>query len=320
MVSQPELTVSKNRNGYKSPFEQWDEISWIRTKPIREGIISGLPFSPDLVPLASHPEIAKDRNSWMKALAYQLLGHLRFTNILELSHVNPVTAGLAEGRAPFRITYQQQSDALRIYCDEGGHALFTEHLAKQVRETYGIDQSMIGRPRFEIELEKILEDNKTQLSPDLIKLFFVAISETLITKVLHSLPHDPDVDPLVRKVIGDHAADEGRHNIYYRTLFPIIWDSLPCYHQEEVGKILPKLLCAFVGPDLEFEYRVLRQLGYNSEDSRGMLEEIHPMSKTCESARKAAAPSLKMFDEAGVFQIAVVEQTFADHSYLVEKN
>jgi len=317
MYLQAELTTSKNKNGYQSPFEKWDEISWIRTRPIREGIITGLPFSPDLVPLANHPEIAKNRDSWMKALAYQLLGHLKFTNILELSHVNPVTAGLAEGRAPFKITYQQQSDALRIYCDEGGHALFTEHLAKQVKETYGLYQSMIGRPKFEIELEKILEENKTQLSPDLIKLFFVAISETLITKVLHNLPHDPEVDPLVRKVIGDHAADEGRHHIYYRTLFPIIWDSLPCYHQEEVGKILPKLLSAFLSPDLEFEYRVLRQLGYNLEGARRVLEEIHPPSKVGESVRKAAIPSLKMFDEAGVFRIAAVEQTFADHQYLV---
>lgn len=39
---------------YRSPFTRWDESSWIRSKPIRKNSISGLPFSPELVPLASH--------------------------------------------------------------------------------------------------------------------------------------------------------------------------------------------------------------------------------------------------------------------------
>lgn len=59
------LTATKNfgiseavNKVYRSPFKRWDEVSWIRSKPVRQDSISGLPFSPELVPLASHQAIA----------------------------------------------------------------------------------------------------------------------------------------------------------------------------------------------------------------------------------------------------------------------
>jgi hypothetical protein len=300
---------------YQSPFETWDEKSWIRSRSLRDGEITGLPFSPNLMPLASYPAISQDSERWKTLLAYKLLGYLKFTTLLELNYVNPVTAAISAGRAPFQVTVQQRRDALRIYCDEAGHALFTEELAIQVQKTFGLHQSMLGRPRFEIALEKILEDNKSQLSPNLIKLFYVAISETLISKYLNSLPHDTQVDPLVRAVVADHADDEALHNLYYRSLFPILWNSLTCYEKEEMGKILPKLVCAFLGPDKEFEYRVLRQLGFNQDEAKGILEEVYVPTQVAQSVRKAASPTLKMFEEAGVFNIAAVEQVFMDYEY-----
>lgn len=90
MATAHKLAVSDFQETYRSPFSRWNESSWIRSKPIREDGISGLPFSPDLVPLASHQAIAKDTNCWMTLLAYRLLAHLQFTTLLELSHVNPV--------------------------------------------------------------------------------------------------------------------------------------------------------------------------------------------------------------------------------------
>lgn len=316
MKLEKKIETPKIKNTYRSPFERWDDVSWIRSRPIRQGKITGLPFSPDLMPLASHPAIEKDSERWLQVLAYKLLGYLKFTTLLELNYVNPITAALAAGRAPFKVTAQQRSDALRVYCDEAGHALFTEELAMQVQETFGLHPSMLGRPRMELVLEKILEENKSELSPHLIKLFFVAISETLISKYLNSLPHDKNVDPLVREVVADHADDEAKHNIYYRNLFPILWDNLTCYEKEEIGKLLPKLVCAFLGPDKEFEYRVLRQIGFNQNDAKGILLEVYIPSEVASSVKKAASPTLKMFEDAGVFEIAAVEQVFADYEYI----
>ncbi|AFY57187.1 P-aminobenzoate N-oxygenase AurF [Rivularia sp. PCC 7116] len=316
LETNPRTKKKNTPHASQSPFENWDNISWIRSRPIRQGEISGLPFSPDLMPLASHPAIASDSERWLQVLAYKLLGYLKFTTLLELNYVNPITAALAAGRAPFKVTAQQRSDALRVYCDEAGHALFTEELTTQVQKKFGLHQSMLGRPRMELVLEKILEENKTELSPHLIKLFFVAISETLISRYLNSLPHDEKVDPLVRQVVADHADDEVRHNIYYRNIFPILWDSLTCYEKEEVGKLLPKLVCAFLGPDKDFEYRVLRQIGFKQADAKGILEETYIPSEVAKSVKNAAAPTLKMFRDAGIFNIAAVEQVFADYDYI----
>ncbi|MEL7036007.1 MAG: diiron oxygenase [Cyanobacteria bacterium J06592_8] len=310
------IAIKSAKNSYDSPFDKWDEVSWIRSQPMKTGPIKGLPFPPHLIPLASHPKIAENSEHWLQVLAYKLLGYLRFTTLLELNYVNPITAAIAAGRAPFKVTNEQRSDALRVYCDEGGHALFSEELAMKVEETFELHHSMLGRPRMEIDLEKILENNKSQISPELIKLFFVAISETLISKSLHQIPHDPQVDPLVRAVVADHADDEARHNLYYRRLFPIIWDSLPCYDKEEMGKILPSLVCAFLGPDKEFDYRVLRQIGFKQNEAYEILEEVYIESEVCKSVKKAATSTLKMFEDAGVFNIAAVKNTFADHAYL----
>ncbi len=177
------LAVLEAEKSYRSQFSRWNELSWIRSKPFREDKISGLPFSPDLVPLAAHQVISENSNCWMAVLAYRLLTHLQFTTLLELSHVNPVCSALAQGQAPISLTTEQRNDALRIYCDEGGHALFVELFSTQVEETFGLNRSVIGRPQFERTLENIITEHQTRLSPNLIKLFFVTISETLINLI-----------------------------------------------------------------------------------------------------------------------------------------
>lgn len=95
-----------------------------------------------------------------------------------------------------------------------------------MEETFGLNRSVIGRLQFERILDKFVSEHQTRLSPNLIKLFFVAISETLVTKILNNVPHEPQVAPVVRAVIGDHAADEALHSVYFRNLFPVLWNNL----------------------------------------------------------------------------------------------
>ena len=129
--------VNTSQDSYRSPFHQWNESSWIRSKPVRNEQISGLPFSPELVPLASHQAIAENPDSWTTVLAYRLLAHLQFTTLLELDHVNAVSSALAQGRAPIFLSTEQRHDALKIYSDEGGHALFVELFSSQVEKHLG---------------------------------------------------------------------------------------------------------------------------------------------------------------------------------------
>lgn len=304
------------RLAYRSPFGRWNESSWIRSKPIREHQIAGLPFSPDLVPAIAHPSISVDFNAWMAILAYRLLAHLQFTTRLELSHVNPICSALAQGQAPIVLTTEQRHDALRIYCDEGGHALFVELLSKQVEQTFSVDSAVLGCPQFERTLEQVIDKYQTQVSANLIKLFFVTVSETLVTNVLHSVPQDQRVAPAVRAVIGDHAADEALHSVYFRNLFPMLWNGLSPKEREIIGQVLPQLVWAFLVPDYSVESNVLRQLGFTSNDIARVLEEVYVPTQVAQAVRQAAKPTIKMFESAGVFATGSVKQVFADYELI----
>lgn len=89
MTQEKYLDLKKQpRKDYKSPFTRWDDSSWIRNKSIQKDSLLGLPFSPELVPLASHDVISQDSNYLVKVLAYQLFTHLQNTTKLELAYVN----------------------------------------------------------------------------------------------------------------------------------------------------------------------------------------------------------------------------------------
>lgn len=310
------LAAFESENSYRSTFSRWNESSCIRSQSLRKNKILGLPFSPDLVPLAAHPTIAKDANNWITVLAYRLLTHLQFTAILALNHINPICNALAQGQAPIYLTNEQRNDALRIYCDEASHALFIELFSKQVEVTFGLNRAVIGRPQFERKIDNIITKYQTRLSPSLIQVFFVIISETLVTKVLNNVPHDARVASVVRAVIGDHAANEALHSVYFRKLFPLLWNNLTPPEKEEFGQLLPQLVWVFLEPDLQAEYSILRRLGFNAQDAKGILEEVYLPGQVAQGIRQAASPTLKMFEAAGVFSIPTVEQAFVNYELL----
>jgi hypothetical protein len=312
MTVAQERKRATSKKPQQSFFKHWHERSWIRSKPMRKGPISGLPFSPDLVPLSTHPAISSDQQKWMSVLGYRLLAHLQFTTLLELNHVNPICSALAQGRAPISLTTEQRHDALKIYCDEGAHALFVETFSSQVEEHFGLNRAVIGRPNFDRVIEKIVSENATRLSPNLIRLFFVSISETLVTKVLKNVPHDPEVAPIVRAVIGDHADDEALHSAYFHNLFLQLWQNLATYEKEEMIQLLPQLVWAFLGPDHQFDYSVLRRLGFNAKDAEGILQEVYIPQEVGQGVRQAASPTLNMFEAAGIFDMPFAEHVFAD--------
>ncbi|MBR8840319.1 MAG: diiron oxygenase [Stigonema ocellatum SAG 48.90 = DSM 106950] len=306
----------EQKKDYKSPFTRWDEFSWIRNKPIQKDSILGLPFSPELVPLASHDVISQDSTYLLKVLAYQLLAHLQSTTKLELAYINLGCSDLVQGKVPVSLTQEQRNDALRICSDECGHALMVEILSTQVEETFGLNRFEVESPAFARTIDEIIEQNKTRVSPTLIRIFFVTIVETLVTKLFTELPHDERVAPLVRAVIGDHAADEALHRVYFRNLFPLLWNNLSPVEQEEVGQILPNLLRGFLKPDICNQYKILSILGFNPRKATEIIEDIYRPEKVLDEVRKSAKPCLKIFEEAGVFSSSSIKQCFADNQLL----
>src|SRR4051812_42917507 len=97
-------------NEYPLPLRHWDARSWIRSKPVRQEPLEGLPFPERLVPLATHPKVI-ERGLKDQILAYRLLTHLKFTTVLELAHVNPVCSELGRGFSRVMMTEGQRNDA-----------------------------------------------------------------------------------------------------------------------------------------------------------------------------------------------------------------
>jgi hypothetical protein len=287
---------------------------------MRRDTFSGLPFSPELVPLAAHPKILENYHYWITLLAYRLLAHLRFTSLLELDYINPVCHAITQGKLLVELSTQQKIDALRIYCDEGGHALFVEELAGQLTENFAIAEQIVTRPKFASVLDTIIEENKFNVSPKLIHLFFVTISETLITRTLNYIPKDMRVASVVRLVMSDHALDEALHNVYFRELFPLLWNALSSTEKVVIGRILPQLIWAFLDPNQELEYHILVQgLGLKPNLVQNMLQEIYTSEQVIRLVQSEARHTLKMFESAGVFTFPSVEEAFLSAHLLTGK-
>jgi hypothetical protein len=305
------------RQAYREPFRRWDDVSWIRKGELRTGALSGLMFSPDLVPLVSHPLLRDDPRRYERALAYRLATHLHFTTVLELEHVNVVCSDLAQGRAPVLLDLGQRNDALRIYCDEGGHALFVELLLSQVEERFGISRDVIGRPYFDEVLTRIIAESP--VSERLTRLLFVSVSETLVSKILLEMPDDQRVCPTVRSVIADHAADESRHSTYFQWLFPRLWTGIRPRQVEAVATMLAEFLLAFLGPDRECDLRVLHDLDFDRELRREIMDTVYAAPTLSESISAAAQPTLRMFANAGLFDVPAAQDIFVAHGLVLEE-
>lgn len=295
---------------YPQPLRYWDDRSWIRSKPLRSDSIEGYPFPPELVTLLDHEALHTSTELKLKTMAYKLLAHLKFTTVLELEHVNLVCSDLGRGLSPVALTLEQKNDALKIYCDEGGHALFVEHLAKSIETRYGIQSSVLGSPHFHLEMQRLLKDHTPAIPPQILHQFFVAVSETLVTKILRDIPHDLRVSQMVRQVIGDHANDEAMHSVYFRWYFPELWNAIPQEQRLTVGRILPDLIWVFLGPDQETDRRVLQALGFEFRQQEEILAEIYPLPKVAASIREAATPTLEMFRRCGLFEMTEVREAF----------
>jgi P-aminobenzoate N-oxygenase AurF len=304
------MNVKAQSPQYRNPFNEWEQSSWIRSKPMRVAAMDGLPFPLDLVPLSQHPSIKADPALLNKLLAYRLLAHLQFTTVLELEHVNWVCSALARGQGPVTLNAEQRNDALRIYCDEGGHALFVELLSGEVEAAHDVSRAVLGRPGFDRTFDRLVSQYAGDISASLIRCFFVCVSETLVTKILRDIPRDPQVSSLVRSVIGDHAADEGVHSIYFHWYFPHLWSSLSLVDKESIGGILPDLVWTFLSPDSACETNVLRKLGFSESDTERILRETYQPGLVEASVLQAAQPTLRMFQKAGVLDIPAVAAGF----------
>jgi hypothetical protein len=296
---------------YRSRFAEWDQQAWVRSKPHRSAPFSDRLqfFSPDLCPLLRHPQVRAAPASTQRAiLVHALYLHLEFTVRLETGPVNEVCLLL---RSPDFLPWLpagMRDDALRIYTDEAGHAEMSHALMARVHAASGVEP-VRHEPRFLVELARISAAQPPTLRR-LVTLFFVIVSETLITATLTGLPRDERVQPAVRELAADHAADEGRHHAYFRQLFEYLWPRLPAPLRRQVGMLLPEIVEAFLWPDEPVLTAVLAAVDGGFEAPARIVAELVADDRVRADVRAGAQPTLRMLIQHGVLDDPPVRAAF----------
>ncbi len=184
---------------YDSQFVKWDELSYIRKKPRRATPFDrNLYFYPEaLATLFAHPKVATSPEEIRrKLLVLHLYNYLEFTVRLELGPVNEISQLLCYEEFLPWLPSQMKDDAFKIYVDEGGHAEMSHILMVAVEKSTKVKRLRL-QPAFLRTLDHLVSNEEPEYRP-VIKLFFVVISETLITGSLVKLPKDETVQMAVR--------------------------------------------------------------------------------------------------------------------------
>ena len=179
--------------------------------------------------------------------AHHLVHFMDYTTALEMTHVNEAVRCIVVGSLNKYFENEEHRIALKLYADEGYHALFSKDIADQVAKHFNLVRA---KPTRIEELDFILDKSPPDLKC-LTRFCIGFVSETLITHELHKLSSGALVGP-VTNMLRDHLYDEGRHAVFFSDCFARLWRQIPKIEKDYVAKILPEVLIAFCQPDLPF--------------------------------------------------------------------
>ncbi|MFB8053507.1 diiron oxygenase [Streptomyces rubiginosohelvolus] len=299
---------------YTSPFRSWYSKASVRSAPRRQFDVADenakYYFPPQHVPIASHPLVkALPPALYQEVLIQHLYRYQDFTAKLEHLVVNRTALAIAHGTTGLHLPEAMRMDAYKVYCDEAYHALFSADVIAQVQAHTSVRPLLPDTPYFLRRLLQIQQEQPPHLR-DLTGLLFVIVSETLISGSLTEIPDDPDVAPIVRDVIRDHAGDEGRHHTYFVHFLRHLWAQLDPEQRKQAGRLVPRLISTFLDPDLDAINEEL--LGYRI--ARDAAEQIIAETFTDEVVRTARAnmarQTVRHFVSLDVLDDAAAEEEF----------
>ncbi|MFI1227185.1 MULTISPECIES: diiron oxygenase [unclassified Streptomyces] len=292
---------------YVSRFERWDDLASVRRRPRRHFAAAELElyFPPELYPVVRHPLVAAKGSAVVKGLLLQrLYDYLEFTTELETLAVIPVATKISRGRSGLFLPGRMRSDAYKIVTDEAWHAQFSHEFACEIEVETRVQWSLRGArtpPAFLLRLDEIrgrLPHNVRGVEG----LLFAIVSETLISGMLSHIPRDDRLPLSVRNIIRDHAEDEGRHHVYFRSLLTHLWPALGRTEREAVGPLIPEVVYAFLEPDYAQTARHLRDIGLTGEEIDQAITESWPPGRLRSSVAAAASQLTRYLNEVGALR------------------
>ncbi|MFG3025002.1 diiron oxygenase [Streptomyces sp. NPDC048254] len=302
-------------NSYTSRFGRWNELASVRRKPQRSFEISGtVYFPPELYPVAMHPLVA-DRGDgqveWL--LLRRLYGYLDFTSELESAAVIPVATAISRGRSGLQLPERMKADAFKIVTDEAWHAQVSYDFAHEIELASGVPRAFPDdEPSAFVGRLDVIREQLPHKIRGVEAMLFAIVSETLISGILSDIPRDSRLPESVRDQVRDHAEDEGRHHVYFRSLLHHLWAALTVQERRAVGPQVPAAIHAFLEPDYTRAARDLRTLGLTSEQIEQVLAESWPKGRLARQMADASASSVRYFVEVGALDDGKTRERFEE--------
>jgi para-aminobenzoate N-oxygenase AurF len=299
----------------KDIFTGWYDKASVRSAPrrmLKPGDENRDLFPRELVPFLRHPVIASqfhDRIHVLLCLA--LYRYLTYTINIELFIVNGTTKKLATGASPVPMDGQNRLHALKIYCDEAYHALFCTDLLDQARRLTGIHPSELPAPRF-LRMSREMCGNSDR--PELLRLLLTIVSETLITASLGEVGRGEGTPTAVRENMVDHIVDEARHHVFYRDVLYGLMAASSRTQRVKIGAEIPRLIMAFMAPDLESIAVDLRCVGLTKEQTAEVVHDSYASEMISAHARKCGSTLLGYLADLEILHEQEVVDAMAQHN------
>ena len=293
-------------------LRNWDLRAAVRVKPRRvagDAAWEGDPFPREFAPILKHRLLAEASPQVVRqALLQHLFSYLTFTDRLEHEVVNQTARLLATGASGCELPPGLRLDCYRVYCDEAYHSLFCADLMQQIRDHEGFRLDPGGdHPAlryFHQQLANCAPEERAWF-----ELFFVIVSETLISGVLSRLPQDQQVIPVVRLVVADHAEDEAGHNRLFSRVCELAWGQTPPSLRSRIAAALPEFITHFLAPDLR-AFRAFLVPHYGRRAAEDILRESYPEAQSRRDAASAARNTIRLFERVGILESPAAREDF----------
>lgn len=289
------------------PMAGWFEQAGVRRQQRRmlhEDDERGLVLFPEKeIPYLGHEAVAAlPREARDALVARHLYQYLLFTVHLETKVVNRGVALMAHDEVGYPMAPAIRLDALKVYCDEGFHALYNLDIIQQV-------EAVTGTPVLPYDFQPRLDrldrtaDRFLPDHPRLAHLLQVVIFETMVTSILADVPHDPTVHRVIRAVVGDHAHDEAHHHALFVKVFRELWAQLPPALRTAAAQAIPHLIHDCLRPDLAVFGASLRAAGLAAPAVGEILAESYSEEAVRATIRDASRHTVRLCRSVGAFDL-----------------
>lgn len=310
-------TVYDGDTGY---LLEWEGQSAVRTRPYRynfqptnkEDPKSGNWFFRSALSFLSHPLLAHlTPGQIQELLARNLVSFLEYTTLLEHRIVNRSVEHIAHNCLSVPIPHGMRMDALRIYTDEGYHAVMSADVARQVSEIFGISQ----RTRQFNRISR-LETLASNFQHQALGWFLIGfVSETAITKEFARMGRSALV-PAVHNMLMDHLSDEWKHSRCFVHMFSYVWPRLAHSEREFCATQLPLVIQECFRLDESLLERDFAELGLDVHLAQTISVERNNEEENRRRARNGATATLHALRECAFFNEPRYVADFAKHGLI----